>query len=154
MAAPGQTQTASQQRGRVQVVHSSLPYQILLYLNSWYFALFFVCELLIFIFKGETLPFADGVLAAEIILVFLMAGVEILRIFFGKKGNLTEQIVGVVISVLLSIPALFGALFLLLWQTYVLRVEVILSGIQIAFIGLQLIFGVISIITFARAAPY
>ena len=68
----------------------------------------------------------------------------------GKKGNLTEQIVGVVISVVLSIPALFGALFLLLWQTYVLRVEVILSGIQIAFIGLQLIFGIISIITFAR----
>ncbi|XP_076466464.1 transmembrane protein 216-like isoform X2 [Babylonia areolata] len=151
--ATGQTQ-ASQQRGRVQVVHSSLPYQILLFLNGWYFALYFVCELLMFVFKGETLPFADGVLAAEIILVFLMAGVELLRLFFGKKGNLTEQIVGVVISVLLSIPSLLGALFLLLWQTYVLRVEVILSGIQIAFIGLELVFGIISIITFARAAPY
>ena len=68
----------------------------------------------------------------------------------GRKGNLTEQIVGVVISLLLSIPALFATLFLLLWQTYVLRVEVILSGIQIAFIGLQILFGVISIITFAR----
>lgn len=113
-----------------------------------------MCELLIFVFKGETLPFADGVLAAEIILVFLMAGVEALRIFFGQKGNLTEQIIGVVISVLLSVPALFGALFLLLWQTYVLRVEVILAGIQIGFIGLQFIFGIISIITFARAAPY
>ena len=68
----------------------------------------------------------------------------------GKKGNLTEQIVGVVISVLLSIPSLFGALFLLLWQSYVLRAEVVLSGIQIAFIGLELIFGIVSIITFAR----
>ncbi|KAL8595347.1 hypothetical protein ACOMHN_020100 [Nucella lapillus] len=141
-------------QSRVQVVHSSLPYQVLLFLNGWYFAFYFICELLIFVFKGESLPFADGVLAAEIILVFLLAAVEMLRLFFGKKGNLTEQIVGVVISVLLSIPALFGALFLLLWQTYVLRVEVILSGIQIAFIGLELIFGIISIITFARAAPY
>ena len=68
----------------------------------------------------------------------------------GKKGNLTEQIVGVVISVLLSIPSLFGALFLLLWQSYVLQAEVVLSGIQIAFIGLELIFGIVSIITFAR----
>jgi transmembrane protein 216 len=68
----------------------------------------------------------------------------------GRKGNLTEQIIGVVVSVVLSIPAIFASLFLLLWQTYVLRVEVILSGIQLAFIGLQLIFGIISIITFAR----
>ena len=33
---------------------------------------------------GETLPFGNGVLAAEIILVFLMAGIEMLRLFFGK----------------------------------------------------------------------
>ncbi|XP_025099290.1 transmembrane protein 216-like isoform X2 [Pomacea canaliculata] len=136
------------------MVHSSLPYQILLYLNSWYFAFFVSCELLIFVYKGETLPFGSGVLAAEIILIFLMVGIESFRIFFGKKGNLMEQITGMVISILLSVPALFGAVFLLLWQTYVLRIEIILSGVQLALICVELIFGIISIITFARASHY
>lgn len=67
-----------------------------------------------------------------------------------QKGNLTERIVGVVISILLSIPAVLGALYLILWQTYVLRVDVILAAIQAAFIGLELVFGIVSMINFAR----
>lgn len=70
--------------------------------------------------------------------------------FSAQKGNLTERIVGVVISILLSIPAVLGALYLILWQTYVLRVDVILAAIQAAFIGLELVFGIVSMINFAR----
>ncbi|KAK3585673.1 hypothetical protein CHS0354_020239 [Potamilus streckersoni] len=141
-------------RGQVQVIRSSLPYQILLYINGWYFALFLICEILLFVYKGETLPYAYGVLAAEVILVFILAGIEALRIFFASKGNLTERILGVIVSILLSIPAILGAVFILLWQTYVLRADVILAAIQLSFLGLELIFGIISIITFARATPY
>lgn len=32
--------------------HSSLPYQIILYLGGWYFVAYVVAELLVFIFKG------------------------------------------------------------------------------------------------------
>ncbi|XP_052087805.1 transmembrane protein 216-like [Mytilus californianus] len=149
--------TAGQQpkpKGRIQLIRSSLPYQVLLYLNGWYFGFFFICEILIFIFKGESLPYAENVLPAEVILVFLLAAIEALRIFFAQKGNLTERIVGVLVSILLSIPAVLGALYLILWQTYVLRVDVILASIQVVLIGLELIFGIISMITFARATPY
>ncbi|XP_048766778.1 transmembrane protein 216-like [Ostrea edulis] len=152
MATTGQP--PRQNKGRVQIVRSSLPYQVLLYLNGWYFAFFFLCEILIYVYKGENLPYADNVLPAEVILVFILAGIEALRIFFAQKGNLTERIVGVVISILLSIPAILGTLYLILWQTYVLRVDVILAAIQAAFIGLELIFGIICMITFARATPY
>lgn len=152
MATTGQPQR--QNKGRVQVVRSSLPYQVLLYLNGWYFAFFFLCEILIYAYKNETLPYADNVLPAEVILVFILAGIEALRLFFAQKGNLTERIVGVVISILLSIPAVLGALYLILWQTYVLRVDVILAAIQAAFIGLELVFGIVSMINFARATPY
>lgn len=135
------------------MVRSSLPYQILLFLNGWYFTFFFVCEILLFVFKGETLPYASNVLAAEIILLFLLAAVEALRLFFGRRGNLTEQILGVLVCVILSVASVFGVLFILLWQTYVLRVEVILAAIQLFFIGMEIIFGIISIITFAKGAP-
>ncbi|CAG5131564.1 unnamed protein product [Candidula unifasciata] len=156
--ANGQAQTLSTsnpqqpRKGRSQVVRSSLPYQILLYLNGWYFAFFFVCEILLFVFKGQTLPYASNVLAAEIILLFLLAIVEALRLFFGQKGNLTEQIVGVLVCVILSIPTVFGVLFYLLWQTYVLRVEIILTAIQLFFIGMEFILSIISIITFAKGS--
>ena len=32
---------------------------------------------------GQLLPYPSGVLAAEIILLFILAGLEVLRIFFG-----------------------------------------------------------------------
>merc|ERR1711976_617697 len=141
--------------GKVQVIRSSLPFQILLYLNGWYFGLFFILEIATFIYKGRTLPYPrEGVLAAEIILVFILAALEAMRLFFGQKVNLTERVVAVVVSLLLALPSLFGTLYLLLWQTYVLRSEVILVSIQLTFIGLELIFSIISMVTFARAAPY
>lgn len=55
-----------------------------------------------------------------------------------------------IVSILLSIPALLGGIFYLYWQTYVTRADVILAAIQLAFIGFELIFGIVSMITFAR----
>ena len=68
----------------------------------------------------------------------------------GRKGNLTERVIAVVVSLLLTIPSVFGAIYILIWQTYVLRAEVILVAIQLAFLALELIFAIVSIITFAR----
>ena len=68
----------------------------------------------------------------------------------GQKGNLTERTIGVILSLLFTLPSLFGVLYLLLWQTYVLRAEVILIAIELAFMGFELIFGLVSVIVFAR----
>ena len=56
----------------------------------------------------------------------------------------------VVLSVIVSLPALLGAFYILYWQTYVLRVEFIMSAIQLGFIAVELVFSVIAIIMFAR----
>ncbi len=58
--------------------------------------------------------------------------------------------VAVIMSIVISIPSLLGTIYLLIWQTYVLRIEVILSAIQITFIGLEFVFAIVSVITFAR----
>ena len=68
----------------------------------------------------------------------------------GQRGNLTERMVAVIWSLLLSIVSLMGAVYLILWQTYVLRVEVVLCAVQLGFIALEMVFGFISAITFAR----
>lgn len=58
--------------------------------------------------------------------------------------------VAVIMSIVISIPSLLGTIYLLIWQTYVLRIDVILSAIQITFIGLEFVFAIVSVITFAR----
>ncbi|CAB4030219.1 transmembrane 216-like [Paramuricea clavata] len=55
----------------------------------------------------------------------------------GYKGNLAERKVALIFSVILTVPVLLLVLFLMLWQTYVLRLEFILCCILLAFYGLE-----------------
>ncbi len=89
-------------------VRSSVPLQVLLYLNQWYYIFWLIVEALSFVFKGQTLPFASGVLAAEIILFIVLFLVDQFRIFFATKANLTERILGLVISIIITIPCIAG----------------------------------------------
>lgn len=70
--------------------------------------------------------------------------------FTGYKGNLTENVPIVIVSLVFSIVSFFGVLYLLLWQTYVLRADVILTSIEIVFIGLEMILCVVCAIIFLR----
>lgn len=91
---------------------SSLPLQIVLYFSGWYLLLFYVAELALVIHKGErqhsfnhclhvvaivtvhycstfltvglVLPYPDRNLAAEIILLFFLAILDVFRIFLGE----------------------------------------------------------------------
>ncbi|XP_071943603.1 transmembrane protein 216-like [Antedon mediterranea] len=141
-------------RGKKTQILSSLPLQILLYFNGWYFAFFWICEILIFAYKGTVLPYPGSNLAGEIVLLFTLLAVETVRIFIGKKGNLTEKLPHLGVSVALCVPVIFVYVYYLVWQTYVLRVEVILNVIQLIFLAFEFIFSLIAIITFARAESY
>jgi len=68
----------------------------------------------------------------------------------GYKGNLMEHVLTLVMSLVFTITSFVGFLYLLLWQTYVLRADVILTSIEIVFIGLETIFCIVCIIVFSR----
>jgi len=53
-------------------------------------------------------------------------------------------------SVIFTITSFFGFLYLLLWQSYVLRADVILNSIQIVFIALEMILSIVCIVVFSR----
>ena len=89
-------------------VHSSLSLQILLYLNQWYYIFWLILEALCFIFKGQTLPYASNILAGEIVLFIALFLLDMFRIYFASKGNLTERNMGILISVVLTIPCAAG----------------------------------------------
>ena len=89
-------------------VRSSLPLQILLYLNQWYDLFWVLIEALVFVFKGQTLPFATSVLAGEIILFIVLFFLDMFRIYFASKGNLTERNVGIIVSLIITLPCIAG----------------------------------------------
>lgn len=135
-------------------MNSSLTYEILLYLNSYYFWMFAICELGVGIFKLLHLPYPVGTFIAEGIMFAFLCCIEASRIFMGHKGNLTERSYPVMISLILTIPCSIGVLYFLLWQTYVLRLEVVLCGIQLTFLSFEIIFATVCIVSFYRSRIY
>lgn len=130
-----------------KMVNSSLAYEILLYLNSFYFGMFAICEIWLTIFKTFNFPYPVGSFVSEIILLILLCCTEAIRIFLGRKGNLTERSFPVLISIVLTVPSVLGVVYFLIWQTYVLRLEMILCIIQLSLHGLELIFAFLSLCT-------
>ncbi|KAG9272497.1 transmembrane protein 216-like [Astyanax mexicanus] len=133
---------------------SSTPLQVLFYLNSWYFAVFFIAEILMFVYKGVLLPYPQSNLILDIVLLLLYLGLETLRLFYGWKGNLCERTLTLSISIGVLVPCTVLSVYYLLLQTFVLRLEFILNAVLLCFYGLELILGLITISAFARAVVY
>ncbi|TWW55421.1 Transmembrane protein 216 [Takifugu flavidus] len=133
-----------------QTALTSTPLQVLLYLNQWFFAAFYLVEVLIFIYKGLLLPYPSDNLVLDVVLMLLFLGLETLRIFYGWKGNLCERSLASCLSLFLLVPCVALAVYVLLLQTFVLRVEFILAAVLLVFYGLELVLGLVSLLAFSR----
>uniref|UniRef100_A0A8B9Z3C4 Transmembrane protein 216 n=1 Tax=Buteo japonicus TaxID=224669 RepID=A0A8B9Z3C4_9AVES len=83
-------------------------------------------------------------------MLFLYLGTEATRIFFGSKGNLCQRKVPLSISLALTVPAAVMAAYYLLLQTYALRLEAILNAILLLFYAVELLLGVLTLVSFSR----
>ncbi|KAJ8254958.1 hypothetical protein GJAV_G00199310 [Gymnothorax javanicus] len=136
------------------VILSSAPLQVLLHLNGWYFAALFIAEVLMFAYKGILLPYPTANLILDIVLLFLYLGLEILRLFYGQKGNLCERTLALGLSMALLVPCTVLSVYYLLLQTFVLRLELVLNAVLLCFYSLELLLSLIAISSFARANVY
>ncbi|EKX52169.1 hypothetical protein GUITHDRAFT_150704 [Guillardia theta CCMP2712] len=129
---------------------SSLPLQILIFFNGCYSTLFFLVTLALLIWKGVEFPYPAGRLPWEIILLFVYIVVEACRLFIGSKGNKTENWPMILMLIILSCFSALANVFYINFQTYVLRLDLIFNSISFAFVGLEIIFGIFSIVRFAK----
>ncbi|KAJ8282125.1 hypothetical protein COCON_G00046440 [Conger conger] len=136
------------------MILSSAPLQVLLHLNGWYFAALFVAEILMFVYKGILLPYPRANLILDIVLLFLYLGLEVLRLFYGWKGNLCERSLALMLSLAVLVPCSVLCVYYLLLQTFVLRLELVLNAIQLCFYSLELLLSLITISAFSRANVY
>uniref|UniRef100_A0A8C4UJZ3 Transmembrane protein 216 n=1 Tax=Falco tinnunculus TaxID=100819 RepID=A0A8C4UJZ3_FALTI len=129
---------------------SSAPLQVLLFLNGWYSATYFLLEAFVFVYKVLLLPYPFTNLVLDVVLLFLYLGTEATRIFFGSKGNLCQRKVPLSISLALTIPAAVMATYYLLLQTYALRLEAILNATLLLFYAIELLLGILALVSFSR----
>lgn len=123
------------------MVQSSLPFEVLLYLNYYYFLTFIVCECVLYFFKITHLPYSANAILTDSLVFKFYCSIQFCRIHTGRKGNLTGRNTFLVVCLLLKIPSFVGILYIVLIQLKVLRIEVILCYVEVILEVFELLFG-------------
>ncbi|NXX82004.1 TMM80 protein, partial [Urocolius indicus] len=127
---------------------SSLPLQILLHVNGIYYIFYFLATLVMIVYKSQAFSYPDDFLAPDLALLFMMALLEVPRLYFGSKGNLTEEEAPLGLSLVLTLGSALLSVYFLVWQTYVLRADVILNALLLLTYGLESVLKVTAIAAF------
>mmetsp|Transcript_20031 Transcript_20031/g.63755 ORF Transcript_20031/g.63755 Transcript_20031/m.63755 type:complete len:147 (-) Transcript_20031:13-453(-) len=138
--------------GRPRRVLTSLSLEVTLYFGGWYDIFYCLATLVVYIYKGSELPYPDSNFRMEVAFLFLLALVEPCRLFLGSKGNKTERPGPLIFCILLSAPVIALHIFYIWGQTYVLKIDQVLSGIGLGFTCLQALIGIITVLTFNNNA--
>ncbi|XP_068459590.1 transmembrane protein 80-like [Clinocottus analis] len=135
--------------GRSASVLSSVTFHLLLNLTTVYFVFYFLFELGLIIRKSLVLTYPTDALVYEVCLLFLLAGLEFLHVFSGVRGHLTENEGLILMNLIITGTTTLLTVYFLVWQTYVMWVDVILSSVLLVFYGLD---GVLALSTLAQLA--
>uniref|UniRef100_A0A182K942 Uncharacterized protein n=1 Tax=Anopheles christyi TaxID=43041 RepID=A0A182K942_9DIPT len=132
----------------------SLTYEILLYLNSFYFGMFATCELGMLTLKAVNLKYPDHILLREACILVALCLVETIRIILGRRGSLSDHGWQVILSVFLTIPCGMGVGYLLFYQLHRLRLEYILCALMLSLQAAELLFAILFLFTLCRPPSY
>lgn len=109
----------------------------------------FVWVLLTFsllVFKATFLPFPPAALPMQIVAAFLVLFANLIGVFVGVRGNLTEDVSALGVSLALLLMAGVGALYYMWLQTYVMMLDLGFSAVFLGMNCLSLLAGVKAIL--------
>mmetsp|Transcript_26199 Transcript_26199/g.25040 ORF Transcript_26199/g.25040 Transcript_26199/m.25040 type:complete len:147 (-) Transcript_26199:97-537(-) len=132
--------------------HSSLPLQVLVFLNWHFTAFFFIINLCLYTFKAVVYYYPPRYLGLDLVLIFLYLFVDYTRLLLASKGNKTSQMNPMAGSLILSMPLIVLHVYYITLQTYVLRVDVVINAFALFFIGAETILGLIAFLIFLSAS--
>ncbi|XP_062823662.1 transmembrane protein 80 isoform X1 [Anolis carolinensis] len=84
----------------------------------------------------------------HLLLLFIMALLETIRLYFGTKGNLTEDEAPLGFSLVITAGCVILSVYFLALQTYVLKADVIINVVLLVIYGLEGILQIIAIAAF------
>lgn len=165
-------------------------YEVLIYLNSFYFGMFACCEMAMGLLKAINLSYTGHTLAQDSAVMISFIVLETLRLIMGRKGTLAERgthrqtaalfivIVFIIVlyiilltlsfsmfmylstgwtailSVFLTVPCFLGVLYMLLLQTYKLRLEYCLGTLQLALYLTEVWYAIVFVFSMCRPVTY
>mmetsp|Transcript_29991 Transcript_29991/g.76921 ORF Transcript_29991/g.76921 Transcript_29991/m.76921 type:complete len:148 (+) Transcript_29991:193-636(+) len=135
-------------KARARPVKTSLLLEVFLYFGGIYGVVWWLAQLALFVYKGLSLPYPTNNFTTEFVLLWLYLPIEPVRLFTASKGNKTETQLPLVFSILLSLPLIALHTYYMQFQTYVLRLEVILNAAALFFIGVQDLIALVKAPTF------
>ncbi|NXJ07062.1 TMM80 protein, partial [Odontophorus gujanensis] len=124
---------------------SSIPLQLLFYINQFYYIFYFVVTLTMIVYKSHVFSYPDQFLALDLTLLCIMATLEVLRLYLGSRGNLAEDEGPLGLSLAIMIGSIVLSVYFLVWQTYVLKVDVIINSVLLLMYGLESVLQVLTI---------
>lgn len=132
----------------------SLAYEVLIYLNSFYFGMFACCELGMGLLKAINLSYKEHTLARDSIILVALCILETVRIRMGRCGSLAERDWKVIVSVFLTVPCFFGVLYILIGQAYKLRLEYVMCTLQLALYITEIWYAIKFVFSLCRPVTY
>ncbi|CAH1379894.1 transmembrane protein 216-like [Tenebrio molitor] len=134
-------------------MNTSLTFEVLLYLNSYYFGLFAVCETGMNVVKYMNFPDLKH-FSTDFGILMAVCVIELFRVILARKGNLTERKWPVLVAIFLTMPSLAGVLYLMIWQSHTLRFEYIICGIQVGLQFVEIVTGILCLLPFCKTPEY
>lgn len=86
------------------------------------------------LYLGTSFAYPEKALSLEVFALVAFAFLQAARFYIGSRGNKLEQSITLLIFIGLTSISSFGYLFYLLWQTYVLLIDVVISSVGLLFI--------------------
>ena len=105
-------------------VDRQLTFEILLYLNIFYFGLYAGMEAIFLLMKYYYVADMDNLtMLNEVFLLLALTGLESARLYLGQEENIHKKISVVFRILLLTVPAQYLTLYFTFWQTKVTQVQ-------------------------------
>ena len=126
-------------------------YQNLIEFNRIYSILYFVMEILIFVYKVNTFTYPNSYTSGLEIssLVFYLI-VQLGRLYFGELGNREEYSFFIILSLIFSIGAIYTYVHFLVLQTFVVRIELVINGIGMFLWLIELLSSILAVLSVSK----
>ena len=118
---------------------------MIIYFERIYVVIFFLFEIILYIFKANVLVYPPGDLGAEIAGLFFLLILQYVKLGNANTANKTELRNYHIYTFLYSFPVIFGYLFYFHYQVYCLVFDVVLSIIGMVFAFFELLFSIFAI---------
>ncbi|TMW66476.1 hypothetical protein Poli38472_004241 [Pythium oligandrum] len=121
--------------------------QVSLHVHQWYLYVFTLVTIALFIYKGVMLPYPPtGAFTWEVVFLLLYYIISSTRLFQASKGNRTQQVAPLILSLILSIPVILCHVYYIQLQTYVVRLDTFVNGLALFFVCYETLLSILALL--------